>query len=73
MFDCVKGPLDKKIDKKIIWVDLNPKRNICYSNIISDIGFVMFRVNSLAELKLVVLNDTTEGKFLIITSGLLSG
>jgi len=73
MFDCVKGPLDEKIDKKIIWIDLNPKRNLCYSNIVCDLGFTMFRVNSIQQLREVVKEDKTEGKFLIITCGMLSG
>lgn len=30
----MKGPLDEKLDKNIIWIDLNINRNKDYSNII---------------------------------------
>jgi len=61
MYDCVKGPLDAKIDKKIIWIDLNKNRNITYSKIIGDIGFTMHRVTNIYQLRDVITQDETDG------------
>ena len=73
MFESVNYPLPKNIEKKVIWIDLNKTKNMSCSKILTNIGFELIRVQTIQALNEIITNDDTDGKYLIVTSGLLCG